>query len=83
MFATTAAGEGESDGNFAFYSNGTWMVYCDGEATMQVIDVLGHVLSSERISGTVSKAIHAAPGVYMIRLIQGSDVKTQKIVVER
>ena len=32
--------------------------------------------------GSVSKAINAAPSVYVIRLINGNDVKTQKIVVK-
>jgi hypothetical protein len=38
-------------------------------------------LSSEEIHGSISKHIEAAPGVYMLRLIKGDDVKVQKIVV--
>ena len=86
VFATNNAGDADgsdSASNFAFYTNGTWVIYSDGDATLQVVDVLGHILSSERIDGTVRKAIQAAPGVYMLRLIQGSNVKVQKIVVER
>ena len=67
---------------FAFFSNGNWIIANDGQATLQVIDINGRILSSESISGSVSKAINAAPGVYVIRLINGNDVKTQKIVVK-
>ncbi len=75
--------DGVSTGStaFAFFSNGTWVISNDGEATLQVIDVTGRVLSSETVNGSVSKAINAPAGVYMLRLINGNDVKTQKIVV--
>ena len=67
--------------NFAFLSNGNWIIGNEGEATLQVVDVTGRILSSETVNGSVSKAINAAPGVYMIRLINGENVKVQKIVV--
>ena len=54
----------------------------EGDAILQVVDVNGRILSSEEISGSVSKRIEAAPGVYMIRLVKGNDVKVQNIVVE-
>jgi len=74
----------DNDGDnetFAFYFNGNWIIANDGDATLQVIDLNGRILSSERINGSVSKSIHAVPGVYMLRLINGDEVRTQKIVV--
>ena len=53
----------------------------EGEATVQVIDVLGHVLSNEQFSGSYEKQLNVAPGVYMIRLIQGNDIRVQMMVV--
>ncbi len=75
--------DGVSTGStaFAFYSNGTWVINNTGEATLQVVDVNGRILSNETVNGSVSKAINAPAGVYMLRLINGNDVKTQKIVV--
>ena len=67
--------------NFAFFSNGNWIIANEGEAILQVVDVTGRILSSETVNDSVSKAINAAPGVYMIRLINGENVKVQKIVV--
>ena len=68
--------------NFAFFNNGAWIINNDGEATLQVVDALGRVLSSETVSGSCSKTINAAAGVYMLRLINSSnDVKVQKILV--
>ena len=70
------------DENFAYFNNGNLIVSNDGEATLQVVDVMGRILSSETVSGTCTKHIDAAKGVYMVRLINGNDVKVQKIVVE-
>ena len=71
--------DGSSTGSepFAFFSNGSWVITNEGEATLQVIDVTGRILSNETISGSVSKTIDAAPGVYILKL----NDKVQKIVV--
>ena len=79
VFATGTADDNDS---FAFYSNGSWIIGNEGEATLQVIDVTGRILSSETVNGSVSKTINAASGVYMLRLINGDNVKVQKVVVE-
>ena len=70
-----------TDESFAFYSNGNWIINNAGEATLQVIDITGRILSSETVNGSVSTTLNATPGVYMLRLINGENVKVQKIVV--
>ena len=72
---------GGKSGDFGFFSNGSWMIDNEGEATLQVIDMIGRVLSSETINGSASINVDVAPGVYMLRLINGENVKVQKIVV--
>ena len=80
--STPSTGSGtKGSGTFAFNSNGSWFISNKGSATLQVVDVNGRILSSETVNGSVSKAINAAPGVYVLRLINGDDVKTQKVVV--
>lgn len=79
VFVSDAASGSES---FAFFSNGSWVIANDGEAVLQVVDLNGRVLSSEQVSGCVSKSINAAPGVYMLRLVKGDDMKVQKVVVK-
>ena len=82
VFATNNEdGPSTGSGTFAFFSNGNWIIANEGKATLQVIDINGRILTNETVNGSVSKAINAAPGVYVIRLINGNDVKTQKIVV--
>ena len=77
-----AKGSTEHDNDFAFIRNGHLMLFgVEGTATLQVIDMLGHVLSTEQFSGSYDKQLQAAPGVYVLRLINGENVKTQKIVV--
>lgn len=71
------------DNDFAFIdANGNLLILGnEGTATLQVIDITGRTVSNETFSGNYSKAINAKAGVYMLRLIQGNDVRTQKIVV--
>ena len=81
VFASIFEDADGDSGTFAFFSNGNWIIANEGKATLQVIDINGRILSSETVNGSVRKAIDATAGVYMIRLINGNDVKTQKIVV--
>ena len=77
VFATGSA----NDDNFAFYSNGSLVINNEGNATVQVIDVTGRIISSETIEGCANVSVNAAPGVYMIRLVNGDNMKVQKMVV--
>ena len=79
--ANNEDGASTGSGTFAFFNNGNWIISNEGEATLQVIDITGRILSSETINGSVSKSINQPAGVYMIRLINGENVKVQKIVV--
>ena len=73
---------GNADDNFAFYSNGNFVINNEGIANIQVMDVNGRILSSENINGCANLNVNAAPGVYMIRLVNGDNVKVQKVVVK-
>ena len=66
---------------FAYFSNGSLVVNNEGNATLQVVDVMGRIVKSESINGSASIIVNAAPGVYTLRLVNGNDVKTQKVVV--
>ncbi len=76
-----ATGDNGSDDSFAFFSNGSFIITNDGEATLQVVDVMGRIISSETINGNANVNVNAAPGVYMLRLVNGDNVKVQKVVV--
>jgi hypothetical protein len=68
--------------SFAYVSNGQLIINNSGKATLQVIDITGRILSSESIQGCHSKSLNLSPGLYIVRLSNGNDAKTQKIVVE-
>ena len=71
-------GPGEA---FAFISDGNLIV--NGTGTLQVIDLLGRQLSSQEIHSSFSIQHSAFPtGVYVLRLINGDNVKVQKIVLK-
>ena len=81
VFAGSSTGAA-ADETFAFYSNGNWIINNDGKATLQIVDVNGRLLCNDQINGCCSKSFEVAPGVYMLRLINGDNVKVQKIVVK-
>ena len=78
--------DGPSTGSetFAFVdANGNIVINNPGnKATLQVIDMLGHVLSSKTIVGNATFSTEGlGAGVYVMRLVNGEDVMVQKIVV--
>ena len=75
VFAT-----GNDDDTFAFFSNGSLFVNNEGNATVQVIDLTGRIVKSESINGCANVNFDAAPGVYMVRLVNGDNIKVQKVV---
>ena len=77
-----ATGNGnENNATFAYYNGSEWVITASNKATVQLVDVMGRVLLHTDVARNVStKGI--APGMYVMRLIDGNDVKTQKIVVE-
>ena len=77
VFATANS----DDDNFGFYNGSAWVINNDGEAILQVVDVMGRILKSESINGCATVNFNAAPGVYMLRLINGDNERVQKIVV--
>lgn len=79
VFNANASSDSES---FAYFNGNSWIVNNEGKATLQVIDMLGHILSSETINGNAEKKINAAPGVYMLCLINDDNVRVQKIIIK-
>ena len=75
---------GSSTGSvtFAYFNGNEWVINNEGEATLQVVDVTGRVLSSEQINGSFNNSLNLSAGVYVLRLSNGNTVKTQKIVID-
>ena len=67
---------------FAFFNGSEWVINNEGNATLQVVDVMGRVLSSETLNGATHVNLNATPGVYMLRLVNGDNVMVQKVVVK-
>ena len=75
VFAT-----GSDEDSFAFFSNGNLVVNNEGNATLQIVDVNGRIVKCENINGSANVNFNAASGVYMVRLVNGDNVKVQKVV---
>ena len=78
VFSVCGDANGDNEAPFAFINNGNIIV--NGEGTLQVVDVMGRILVSGDAINRVSTGGMAA-GVYVLRLINGEDVRTQRIVV--
>ena len=81
VFAYTSVCE-DADGDnapFAFVDNGNIVV--NGDGTLQVTDVMGRVVFTAGGRMQCVSTAGMAPGVYMLRLINGDDVKVQKMVI--
>jgi hypothetical protein len=81
-----SVGGDEDDDNapFAFVSNGNIVIIgAEAGSTLQIVDVTGRILVSRRGDAINRVSTNGmASGVYVLRLISGEDVKTQKIVIE-
>lgn len=70
------------DENFAFMRNGHLLILGqEAQATLQVVDMTGRILSTETFNGSYDKAFGYSNGVYVLRLINGEKVRTQKMVI--
>ena len=75
-------GPSTGSGTFAFINNGNIIVTgAEADAMLQIVDVLGHIIVSTDVARNVSTN-GMTPGVYILRLINGNDIKTQKIVID-
>ena len=70
----------DNNDNFAFISNGEIIV--NGEGTLQVVDVMGRIVMSVETSYHGVSTTGMTPGVYVLRLIDGEKVRTQKMVID-
>lgn len=75
----TGIGENAETAMFAYVNNGNIVV--NGEGTLQLIDMTGRIINTVEINGTqmIEKPVC---GVYVLRMLNGNEVKTQKIVVK-
>ena len=76
--------DANADNGFsAFVSNGQIVLTgVDANATVQVIDALGRIIVSRSHDVHSISTTGMVPGVYVLRVINGSDANTQKIVIE-
>ena len=81
VFNTNGVDENTTTASFAYFNGSEWTISNMGEATLQVVDMMGRVLSTQAISGNTEVSISQVPGVYMLRLINGENVMVQKVVV--
>lgn len=82
VFATNSICEDADGGNetFAYFNGSAWVVNgVDAGAILQVVDMTGRViLSNDAKAGVSVNAM--SQGIYVLRLIDGDNVKIQKII---
>ncbi len=75
----TGIGENAETAMFAYVNNGNIVV--NGDGTLQLIDMTGRIINTVEINGT-QMIEKPSCGVYVLRMISGNEVKTQRIVVK-
>ena len=82
VFATNSICVDVDGGNetFAYFNGSAWVVNgVDGGAILQVVDMTGRVILSNNAKAGIS--VNAmSQGIYVLRLIDGDNVKIQKII---
>ena len=80
-FVLRFAPEAEANANdsFAYTDAGTIVVTADAPAVVELIDMTGRVVARRPV--VASLHLQAQPGVYVLRLVSGNDVRHQKVVV--
>lgn len=86
VFEANENGASTNSATFAYYNGNNWVISnpstgSGSEATLQVIDVMGRILRSETLNGNAEINLNQPAGIYMLRLVNGENVKTQKVVV--
>ena len=68
--------------NFVFFDGSQWIA--TGEGNLEFIDLLGHVLWSERLTGGQTRISlpEVAKSLYMFRLTNAHETKVQKVLVK-
>ena len=80
VFSTICEDANGDNAPFAYVSNGEIVV--SGEGTLQVMDMMGRVIVSVGGHTRCVPTTGMPAGVYILRLIDGENVKTQKMVID-
>jgi hypothetical protein len=80
VFKANGTNENNAE-TFAYFNGTNWTVSNVGDATLQVVDVTGRTVANQMINGNAELNLNQPAGVYVIRLVNGDNVKTQKVVV--
>ena len=75
-------GQQTTDNSHFVYQSGEELII-DAEGTVQIIDVMGRVLVSDEVESTNNRINVSGfqDGTYMVRVINGSEVKVEKVVI--
>ena len=79
VFSAQLNGDEDTNEDFAFIHDGEIVI--EGEGIVQVIDMTGRIIARRDTESHVSTA-GMTPGVYVLQLINGENVRTQKMVIK-
>ncbi len=76
------ASDAETNDSFVYVANGQLHVINQGEAELQIIDVMGRILHNETITGSFDMPLNLVAGTYILRLSNANQVLTQKVIIQ-
>jgi len=83
VFSAQDDADDDNDAPFAYINNGNIVITADvDDATLQVMDMMGRVIVSHDGHTRYIPTTGMSAGVYVLRLIDGDSVRTQKMVID-
>jgi len=83
VFAGLTGVEENNANSFAFFNGSEWVINNMGEASLQMVDMTGRIVSSANINGNATlHTDNLSAGAYVIRLVNGENVKSQKVIIK-
>jgi hypothetical protein len=68
--------------DFAYFNGNEWVIEHNGEAVVQLVDLTGRMVNTVQLKDKASVCFDQPTGVYVLRLINAKDTKTQKIIIK-
>ncbi len=82
VFSEPTDGPSATDQPFAYYADGEIRIVADAfDASLQVIDMTGRIIVRTDVARSISTN-GMTPGLYLLRVVNGDTVRTQKVIVE-
>lgn len=74
---------GDVNESFAYFDGSVWVIDNEGSSSLVISDAMGRIVRSETLNGNATLNLsNLSGGLYVMQLVNETDTKTQKIVIQ-